>query len=49
MLMKNEISIITPHSVYNYGAMLQAYGIYQFIKKMDMMWECMSFLLIKKR
>ena len=33
MLMKNEISIITPHSVYNYGAMLQAYGIYQFIKK----------------
>lgn len=31
--MKNEISIITPHSVYNYGAMLQAYGIYQFIKK----------------
>lgn len=30
--MKNDISIVTPHSVYNYGALLQAYGLYKFIK-----------------
>lgn len=31
--MRNDISIVTPHSVYNYGALLQAYGLYSFIKK----------------
>ena len=28
-----KISIVTPHSVYNYGAVLQAYGLYRYLKE----------------
>lgn len=28
-----KISIVTPHSVYNYGAVLQAYGLYTYLEK----------------